>query len=88
MRIPENFGSPEYLEELDELLRELDKLRSQMGRLERKERFTISRAMDSIKSIRRKAERYGSREMLSEDLVRVACAVVMAEGILLQRPLR
>jgi|LauGreDrversion4_1035100.scaffolds.fasta_scaffold906391_2 seryl-tRNA synthetase len=85
MRIPENFGSDEYIKELDSLLDELNTLRSQMGRMERKERFTISRAMDSIKSIKRRAERYGTRkDMLSEDYIRVLCATAMVESVLLE----
>jgi hypothetical protein len=86
MKIPENFGSEEYLAELDGLLHELDKLRSQMGRMERKERFTISRAMESIKSIRRRAERYTSRkDLMSESYVRVACQIALVESVLLKR---
>ena len=84
MKIPENFGSEEYLTELDELLHELDKLRSQMGRMERKERFTISRAMESIKSIRRRAERFsGRKDLMSESYVRIACQVALVESVLL-----
>jgi hypothetical protein len=86
MKIPENFGSEEYLDELDGLLHELDKLRSQMGKMERKERFTISRAMESIKSIRRRAERYsGRKDLMSESYVRVAFQIAMVESVLLKR---
>jgi len=84
MKIPENFGSEEYLTELDELLHELDKIRSQMGRMERKERFTISRAMESIKSIRRRAERFaGRKDLMSESYVRVVCQIALVESVLL-----
>ncbi len=86
MKIPENFGSEEYLDELDGLLHELDKLRSQMGKMERKERFTISRAMESIKSIRRRAERYsGRKDLMSESCIRVAFQIAMVESVLLKR---
>lgn len=86
MRVPENFGDQDYLEQIDSLLRELDHLRSQMGRMERKERFTISRAMESIKSIRRRAERYHQKkEMLGEDYLRIACAAILVESVLLKK---
>jgi hypothetical protein len=85
MKIPENFGSEEYLAELDGLLHELDKLRSQMGRMERKERFTISRAMESIKSIRRRAERHAGRvDLMSEASIRIACHLALVESVLLE----
>lgn len=84
MKIPENFGSEEYLAELDGLLHELDKLRSQMGRMERKERFTISRAMESIKSIKRRAERHSVRkDLMSEDFVRISLQIALVESVLL-----
>lgn len=60
-RHPENYGSMQYLDEMDKILQELDELRKCMGRDERKERFTVSRAMDSIRHLRGKARRHGVR---------------------------
>lgn len=58
-RRPEHYGSEQYLEEMDKILRDLDELRGCMGRDERKERYTVSRAMDSIRHLRGKAKRHG-----------------------------
>lgn len=67
-RTPENYGSIDYLHELDEILGNLDGIRGTLGKLERKERFTISRAMESLRDLRRKAARHGLRVgLLSED---------------------
>jgi len=60
-RRPEHYGSIQYLEEMDKILRTLDELRHCMGRDERKERYTVSRAMDSIRHLRVKAKRHGVR---------------------------
>lgn len=65
---PENYGSLKYLHDLDKILAELDGVRGHLGRLERKERYTISRAMESLRDLRRKAARHGLRiGLLSED---------------------
>lgn len=67
-KTPENYGSLEYLQDLDKILSELDGFRSHLGKLERKERYTISRAMESLRDLRRKAARHGLRlGMLEED---------------------
>ena len=60
-RRPDNYGSLEYIEEMDKILDTLRGLRQFMGRNERKERFTISRAMESIKHLQGKARRHGVR---------------------------
>lgn len=60
-RRPEHYGSEQYLEEMDKILKDLDELRHCMGRDERKERYTVSRAMDSIRHLRVKARRHGVR---------------------------
>ena len=44
---PEHYGSLQYLHELDKILTELDGIRGHLGKMERKERFTISRAMET-----------------------------------------
>jgi hypothetical protein len=67
-RRPEHYGSEQYLEEMDKILVHLNDLRKCMGRDERKERFTVSRAMDSIRHIRHKAKRHGIRlGLIAED---------------------
>jgi hypothetical protein len=60
-RRPEHYGSEQYLEEMDKILGTLNDLRLCMGRDERKERYTVSRAMDSIRHLRGKARRHGVR---------------------------
>jgi hypothetical protein len=58
----------QYLHELDKILSELDSIRGHLGKMERKERFTISRAMESLRDLRRKAAKHGLRVgLLSED---------------------
>jgi hypothetical protein len=65
---PEHYGSIQYLHELDRILGELDGIRGHLGKVERKERFTISRAMESLRDLRRKAARHGLKiGLLSED---------------------
>jgi hypothetical protein len=66
-KLPENYGTLKYLQELDEILTDLNGVRSHLGRLERKERFTISRAMESLRYLRRKASRHGLRVGLLEE---------------------
>lgn len=67
-RTPEHYGSLQYLHELDKILTELDGIRGHLGKMERKERFTISRAMESLRDLRRKAARHGLRVgLLSEE---------------------
>jgi hypothetical protein len=46
---------------MDKILGTLNDLRQCMGRDERKERYTVSRAMDSIRHLRGKAKRHGVR---------------------------
>jgi hypothetical protein len=58
-RIPEHYGTLQYLNELDKILSELDGIRSHMGKFERKERYTISKAMESLRDLRRKAAKHG-----------------------------
>lgn len=53
---------------MDKILDTLRGLRQFMGRNERKERFTISRAMESIKHLQGKARRHGvSIGLIDED---------------------
>lgn len=66
-RLPENYGTLEYLQELDDILNDLAGVRLHLGKLERKERFTISRAMESLKYLKRKASRHGLKTGLLEE---------------------
>lgn len=66
-KLPENYGTIEYLQELDDILHELDGVRSHLGRLERKERFTISRAIESLRYLKRKASKHGLKAGLLEE---------------------
>jgi hypothetical protein len=60
-RTPEHFGTLDYIEEMDSILNELDGLRKSLGRYERKERFTITKAMESIRALRERSKRHGLR---------------------------
>ena len=65
---PENYGTLDYMEEMDKILDELNVIRRGLGRLDRKERFTITKAMESIRALKDRSRRYGLRfGMLSED---------------------
>ena len=65
---PENFGTIEYIEEMDKILDELNTIRRGLGRYDRKERFTITKAMESIRTLRSRGQRYGLRlGMIDED---------------------
>jgi hypothetical protein len=67
-RIPENYGTMKYIEELESILNELDGIRKHLGRFDRKERFTITKAMESIRTLRARSRRHGLRlGLLSED---------------------
>ncbi len=66
-KIPENYGTLKYLHELDKILGDLDGVRGHLGKLERKERYTISRAMESLRDLRRKAARHGLRMGMLEE---------------------
>ena len=67
-RLPENYGSIKYIEELESILNELDGIRKYLGRFDRKERFTITKAMESIRTLRARSRRHGLRlGLLAED---------------------
>jgi hypothetical protein len=58
----------DYIEELDSILNELDVLRKGLGRFERKERFTITKAMESIRALRDRSKRHGLKVgLMGED---------------------
>ena len=64
-----DYGSRRHLKELDRIVSELDFLRRHMKKSERKERYTVSRAIDSLRHLKRKAERESAKKaLLSEDV--------------------
>jgi len=67
-KIPENYGTLEYLQELEEILTNLDGVRKNLGKFDRKERFTISRAMESLRDLKKRSARHGLKlGMLREE---------------------
>ena len=67
-RVPKNYGTIEHMQELDDILNELDGIRHHLGKHDRKERFTISRAMESIKTLKARSHRHGIKSgLLDED---------------------
>ena len=59
-----SYGSRKHLAELDRVIGELDFLRRHMKKSERKERYTVSRAIDSLRHLKRRAERAGRKKAL------------------------
>lgn len=67
-RQPESYGTFDYIDEMDRILNELDGLRKGLGRFDRKERFTITKAMESIRALRDRSKRHGLKTgLLDED---------------------
>ena len=65
---PDNYGTLHYIEEMDRILDELTVIRRGLGRYDRKERFTITKAMESIRALKDRSRRYGLKlGMLTED---------------------
>ena len=61
-----SYGSKKHLAEIDRIIDELDFLRRHMKKAERKERYTVSRTIDSLRHLKRKAERAAAKALLSE----------------------
>lgn len=61
------YGSEAYIAEMDRILTELDTMRRTLGRSERKERFTISKAIESIRYLQGRARKHGIKTGLLED---------------------
>ena len=64
-------GSKKHISEIDKLIGELDYFRKKIvgnNRSLRKERYTISRAIDSLRSIRRKARKEGIKKGIIDEL--------------------
>ena len=66
-RQPENYGTFDYIEEMDRILNELDGLRRGLGRFDCKERFTITKAMESIRALRDRSKRHGLKTGLLDE---------------------
>jgi len=65
---PDHYGTMNYIEEMDRILDELNVLRRGLGRYDRKERFTITKAMESIRALKERSKRYGLKlGLLDED---------------------
>ena len=54
-----HFGSETHLSELDKTINSLGNVRKQLSRDDRKERDRITRCMESIRHLRKKAHRHG-----------------------------
>jgi len=67
-RQPENYGTFDYIEEMDKILSDLDVIRRGLGRFDRKERFTITKAMESIRALRERGRRYGLKSGLLDEV--------------------
>ena len=62
------FGSKKHLNEMDRIILELNVFRSGLGKSFRKERYTVSRCIESMRFMRRKLKREGLRAgLLSEN---------------------
>tara|TARA_B100000700_G_C15055966_1_gene862836 strand:+ start:1888 stop:2196 length:309 start_codon:yes stop_codon:yes gene_type:complete len=54
-----SFGSSSHVNVYDTLLSELNNVRKQLSRTDRKERDRITRCMESLRELKKKAHRYG-----------------------------
>jgi len=59
-----NYGSKRHIKELDRMISMLDQFRKNMGRKDRKERYTLSRSIDSLRHLKKKAVRENERKQL------------------------
>ena len=62
-----NYGSKRHIKELDHMISMLDQFRRNMGRKDRKERYTVSRSIDSLRHLKRKASRENKRKALIDE---------------------
>ena len=62
------YGSKKHIDELDHVITMLDQFRRNMGRKDRKERYTVSRSIDSLRHLKRKATRENERKKLIDEL--------------------
>ena len=61
------YGSKKHIDELDHVISILDQFRRNMGRKDRKERYTVSRSIDSLRHLKRKAVRANERKKLIDE---------------------
>ena len=62
------FGSQAHVEAYDKVLNELKTIRNQLNRLDRKERDRITRCMESLRHLRKKAHRSGLSSGLIKEI--------------------
>lgn len=66
------YGSQKHINELDNILLQLDHFRKKIigsNRSLRKERYTISKAMESIRHIKKKVERENAKKLVVEEAI-------------------
>ena len=61
------YGSKRHIKELDRMIGMLDQFRRNMGRKDRKVRYTVSRSIDSLRHLKRKATRENDRQRLIDE---------------------
>ena len=64
------YGSQKHINELDNILLQLDHFRKKIigsNRKLRKERYTISKAIESIRHMKRKLEKENAKKLVVED---------------------
>ena len=64
------YGSQKHINELDNILLQLDHFRKKIigsNRKLRKERYTISKAIESIRHMKRKIEKENAKKLVVED---------------------
>jgi len=64
------YGSQKHISELDNILLQLDHFRKKIigsNRKLRKERYTISKAIESIRHMKRKIEKENAKKLVVED---------------------
>ncbi len=62
------FGSQNHIDAYDQVLNELGSIRSQLTRLDRKEQDRITRCMESLRHLKRKAYRQGLTSGLIKEI--------------------
>ena len=63
-----DFGSQAHVDAYDKVLNELKTIRNQLNRLDRKERDRITRCMESLRHLRKKAHRSGLSSGLIKEI--------------------
>ena len=66
------YGSVKHIQELDDVIDRLDHFRKKIigsNRSLRKERYTVSKAIESIRHIKRKLERENAKKLVIEESI-------------------